>query len=99
MSIEPPLFQTFAWMDDANCRGKTEKMFPREHKDITYIQEAREICASCSVSEQCLSYALEFPVADMHGIWAGLTSRQLGAEQRRRGLVPVRPTLAQLWGS
>lgn len=86
------------WMQKAACRGLTHLMFPKEHKDITYIQTAREICASCAVREECLSYALEFPIADMHGIWAGLTSRQLGAEQRRRGLVPVRPTLAQAWG-
>ena len=86
------------WMLKAACKGMTHLMFPKEHKDITYIPQAREICASCSVSEKCLSYALEFPVADMHGIWAGFTSRQLGAEQRRRGITPSRPTLAQLWG-
>jgi hypothetical protein len=33
----------------------------------------------------------------MHGVWAGLTPRQLAAEQRRRGVRPDRPTLAQLW--
>ena len=86
------------WMNKAACKGMTHLMFPKEHKDITYIQTAREICASCSVSVECLNYALEFPVADMHGIWAGLTSRQLGAEQRRRGVGPIRPTLAQSWG-
>ena len=30
--------------------------------------------------------------ADMHGVWAGLTSRQLAAEQRRRGVKPTKPT-------
>lgn len=72
-------------------------MFPLEHKDITYISEARAICKSCPVQEPCLEYALEFPAADMHGVWAGHTSRQLAAEQRRRGGKPPRPSLAATW--
>jgi len=87
-----------AWMDEASCKGKTVMMFPKEHKDITYIVAARAMCAECRVREQCLEYALEFPTVDMHGVWAGLTSRQLAAEQRRRGISPSRPTLAQMWG-
>lgn len=103
MTTEPPLdIQTastdHSWMDLANCKNKTEKMFPKEHKDITYIVEARILCSECPVKPQCLEYALEFPPADMHGVWAGLTGRQLAAEQRRRGVKPVRPTLAQMWG-
>ena len=86
------------WFELASCKGLTHLMFPKEHKDITYIAEARRICASCPVQPQCLEYALEFPPADMHGVWAGLTSRQLAAEQRRRKVKPVRPTLAQMWG-
>jgi WhiB family redox-sensing transcriptional regulator len=87
-----------SWFALASCKGKTALMFPKQHKDITYIAQARIICKSCPVKETCLEYALEFPAADMHGVWAGLTSRQLAAEQRRRGIKPVRPTLAQMWG-
>ncbi len=87
-----------SWFDLASCKGKTELMFPKQHKDITYIAQARAICKSCPVKKECLEYALEFPPADMHGVWAGLTSRQLAAEQRRRKIKPVRPTLAQMWG-
>ena len=36
--------------------------------------------------------------ADMHGVWAGLTPRQLAAEQRARGIKAIRPTLAAMWG-
>lgn len=67
------------------------------HKDITYIPIARAICAQCPVDRECLAYALEFPPADMHGVWAGLTPRQLAAEQRRRGIRATRPTIAQMW--
>lgn len=87
-----------SWFDLASCKGKTELMFPKQHKDITYIAQARAICKTCPVKKECLEYALEFPPADMHGVWAGLTSRQLAAEQRRRKIKPVRPTLAQMWG-
>ena len=87
------------WMNHAECKGRTADMFPRHHKDITYITQARLICSECPVKQKCLEYALEFPPADMHGVWAGLTSRQLAAEQRRRGIKPIRPTLSQLWGS
>lgn len=96
--VGPLAIQRLEWMANANCRGKTNLMFPNGHKDISYIQTARAMCAECSVSKECLEYALEFPSADMHGVWAGLTSRQLAAEQKRRGIGPVRPTLAQMWG-
>ena len=86
------------WFKLAGCKGKTELMFPKQHKDITYIAQARAICKACPVRNHCLEYALEFPPADMHGVWAGLTSRQLAAEQRRRKIKPTRPTLAQMWG-
>jgi WhiB family redox-sensing transcriptional regulator len=87
------------WFDYAACKGKTQLMFPKEHKDITYIAQARAICKSCPVQKECLAYALEFPPADMHGVWAGMTSRQLAAEQRRRKIKPTRPTLSQMWGN
>lgn len=87
-----------SWFDSAACKGKTELMFPKQHKDITYIAQARAICRGCPVRADCLEYALEFPPADMHGVWAGLTSRQLAQEQRKRKMKPTRPTLAQMWG-
>jgi hypothetical protein len=68
-----------SWFDLASCKGKTELMFPKQHKDITYIAQARAICKTCPVKKECLEYALEFPPADMLGVWAGLTSRQLAA--------------------
>lgn len=85
------------WMDDASCKGRTELFFPIGRKDITYIAGARKICRSCPVKVECLEFALEFPHTDMHGVWSGHTPRQLGAEQRRRGILPIRPTIARIW--
>jgi hypothetical protein len=42
-----------------------------------------------------LLYALSFPAADMHGVWAGLTPRQLAKEQKTRGIKPTKPTIAE----
>ena len=39
------------WFDNAACKGKTLLMFPKEHKDITYIAQARAICKSCLVQK------------------------------------------------
>lgn len=88
--------EPYEWMDDAACRGHSKKMFPQFHKDISYIPDARALCRGCPVKSPCLEYALEFPPSDMHGVWAGLTPRQLAAEQRKRRIVPTRPTIAQM---
>jgi len=85
------------WKQKANCKNQTHHMFPKHHKDITYIQTARQICKQCTVQPQCLQYALQYPAADMHGVWAGLTSRQLAAKQKELGIKPTKPTLAQMW--
>jgi hypothetical protein len=85
------------WTNQANCKNKTHLMFPKEHKDLSYISEARRLCRACPVRKECLEYALEFPASDQHGVWAGLTPRQLAAEASRRGVRAERFTLAQVW--
>jgi hypothetical protein len=72
-------------------------MFPKEHKDLSYITEARRLCRQCPVRKECLEYALSFPASDQHGVWAGLTPRQLAAEAQRRGVRAEKFTLAQIW--
>jgi hypothetical protein len=42
------------WFELAACKGIGYLMFPKEHKDITYIAEARKTCASCPVKPECL---------------------------------------------
>lgn len=90
--------QAADWTQHANCRGQNHLMFPQHHKDANYIDQARQLCKTCPVHTPCLNYALEFPAADMHGVWAGLTPRQLAAEQKARGIRAIRPTLAAMWG-
>jgi WhiB family redox-sensing transcriptional regulator len=44
-------------------------------------QRAKEICADCSVLNECRAYAIE--IGEQHGIWGGLT------EKERRALQPL----------
>jgi hypothetical protein len=90
---------TTNWQQQANCKNKTNQMFPKDHKDITYIKTARQICKACTVKTPCLEEALQYPTTDMSGVWAGLTPRQLAAEQRRRGISPSKPSIAVIWKS
>jgi hypothetical protein len=87
------------WTQHANCKNQTNIMFPKRHKDITYIQQARQLCNNCPVKEPCLQYALQYPPADMHGVWAGKTSRQLAAEQKRLNITPTKPTISKSWNA
>lgn len=92
-----PISDEPRWQDQAACRGRSMDMFPRFQKDISYITLARQICRSCPVQAPCLDYALQWPSTDMHGVWAGKTPRQLAAEQQKRGVKNIRPTVAQIW--
>lgn len=55
-----------------------------EHK------QAKRICRSCPVREQCLSYAMDCPVD--HGIWGGLTERERRRWRRNAGPTGWRST-------
>jgi hypothetical protein len=93
------------WQDAASCKGSTDMMFPGHYKDISYIGPARRMCngspkdgiAACPVKVQCEAYALSFPAADMHGVWAGMTPRQLARRQHELSIQATKPTLAQIW--
>ena len=93
----PPNPNKNHWSTQALCLGRTHKMFPKEHKDLSYVSEARRLCRQCPVRKECLEYALSFPASDQHGVWAGLTPRQLDAEGKRRGVRAEKFTLAQVW--
>jgi WhiB family redox-sensing transcriptional regulator len=84
------------WLDKAACKGQTEVMFPLSYKqNDPQVVLAKSICGSCTVRKPCLAYALSFPAADMHGIWAGLTPSQL--ERKQRGKGPSRPSIGKSW--
>lgn len=75
-----------SWMDHAACREVgTEPFFPTTNVDgmaVTCYAEAKKICASCTVSPQCLEYALRLNIE--HGLFGGLTERERRVIRRRR---------------
>lgn len=87
-------------MGDAACKGQTEKFFPPldldEHRS-SFVKVAKAICGRCPVKPECLDYALTFQPYDMHGIWAGMTRRELVREAKRRGTTHSRPTVQQVF--
>ena len=85
------------WYLHAACAYDVDRMFPSQPKDLSYIVEARKVCASCSVIDECLDYTLSYSLVDMAGFWAGKTVRQLNIEQKERGITPKRSTLSQVW--
>ena len=64
------------WRRDANCRGLPPSSFFPERGEPT--EQALAVCASCTVTTECLAYSLTLredghPVA---GVWGNSTARQ-----------------------
>jgi WhiB family transcriptional regulator, redox-sensing transcriptional regulator len=71
------------WMKQGACKNSDPDIFYNEE---TYPQ-ARAICRTCPVIEQCLEHAMDWPETD--GIWGGTTPRQRRTirQRRRRSLL------------
>ncbi len=79
MALTNPRTDT-AWRDEAACRGlDTDVFFPLTDEEA---EEAKAICASCSVREECLEFALLTRQDD--GVWGGLTEAERRRLRRRR---------------
>jgi WhiB family redox-sensing transcriptional regulator len=65
-----------AWQVRAACRGPHSTVFfppsqlERKDEKLAREQRAKSICATCSVRQPCLEYALR--IREPHGIWGGL---------------------------
>lgn len=68
------------WQVKAACRGpQSVVFFPPSHFErksdkLRREQQAKAICASCTVREPCLQYALR--IREPHGIWGGLNEAE-----------------------
>lgn len=56
----------------ALCTQTDPEAFPEKGGST---REAKIICSSCEVREQCLEYALEHDV-NVFGIWGGMSERE-----------------------
>lgn len=78
--IPPEPSESNEWMLRARCRGfAPEEFFP---SDGAGVEQARQICAECTVQVECLEYALEHRVN--HGVWGGCSERERRRILKRR---------------
>lgn len=66
-----------SWYEQAACKDADTSLFFAERGQNRQVAEAKAICAACPVVHDCLTEALK--IADMPGVWGGLTF-----EQRKR---------------
>jgi WhiB family redox-sensing transcriptional regulator len=75
------------WMKRAACRGTdVDLWFPGQGGPVA---EAKAICETCPVREQCLDYALSNN--EHWGIWGGMADRARRKERRERGMAAPPP--------
>jgi WhiB family redox-sensing transcriptional regulator len=61
------------WRQFAACRTEpVDTFFPRREERYK-VDRAKALCASCPVSDDCLTYATEV-VAQRFGIWGGVSA-------------------------
>lgn len=68
-----PDYEFPAWRDQAACQGKGDLFFPARG-DANTAMQAKLICRTCPVIQECLAYAVANP--DLVGIWGGKSWRQ-----------------------
>jgi WhiB family redox-sensing transcriptional regulator len=72
-----------SWADDAACRSADGDAWFADYVDPRYHQ-AKTICHTCPVINQCLEHALTY---EHEGIWGGLGAKERDELKRetRRG--------------
>ena len=70
------------WKDYSNCLGVDPDLFFPERGAST--REAKEVCRSCVVQNDCLEYALQN--GEKFGIWGGMSERERRRIRRQRAL-------------
>ncbi len=70
------------WIREGACIGMTDVFFSDAPADI---EEAKRICTSCPVIEECFQYAIDY--REPCGVWGGHLFRNghVQAVKRRRG--------------
>jgi len=72
------------WRDLAACSGyDPELFFPAGETGpaAEQIRQAKRVCASCEVQDDCLTYAVE--TNQVAGVWGGLTEDERRPVRRR----------------
>lgn len=79
-SPRPTYAASEEWRDEAACAGlDTNIFFPVTEAEAA---QAKSVCASCPVREECLEWAISTRQGD--GVWGGLTEDERRRLRRRR---------------
>jgi WhiB family redox-sensing transcriptional regulator len=85
-----PKLTEWDWQLHAACRGMASTVFfhPPDERGVAReirIGQAKQVCRTCPVMQQCLSHALKIP--EPYGIWGGISederAQRLGVQSLR----------------
>ena len=79
------------WRAKAACRDKDPELFfpvGNTGPALQQIEDAKKICQSCAVKDQCLNWALD--AGQDHGVWGGMSEDERRAMKRRAARSRVR---------
>lgn len=91
VSARASLQETLALLKtDGACVGMATDLFFPGRFDDEKVLAAKQVCAGCAVSAECLRYALL--TGETQGIWGGTSGKERRTHWRREAL--VRRTIA-----
>jgi len=73
------------WRHEAACLTEDPELFfpvGNTGPALLQIEEAKKVCARCSVKDRCLHWALE--TGQDHGVWGGMSEDERRAMKRRQ---------------
>lgn len=73
------------WRDHALCRDTDPDLFfpvGTTGQALVTIDQAKAVCSQCTVTQECLDYALE--TNQDSGVWGGLSEEERRAIRRQR---------------
>lgn len=93
-----PTEDNWNWQESAACRGLQTSVFFHPDYERGPARERREsqakaVCQSCPVLEQCRRHAME--VREPYGIWGGLSAEERKVALRSRRRAQAVPGAAQ----
>lgn len=69
------------WRQHAACRGLDVSMFYAERGDHQTYEAAKDVCAQCSVVDECAEHARDNSLRT--GIWGGKSAERLRQNRKR----------------